>query len=180
MSWYKSVISLGIGLYAIYTPSGLRPSVCKSCRDFYLVIYICEGDTTIAFFVVPDIAKPLWGFTSLTSASLTRGLPTAKYRCTHLPLYKSEVHYSTGGSKEAEANTLKCFHRQNVTPPPPSSSSSSALSGIHQKLPYIVATVIFTPIAFTHVCINRTCSNLHEWPQILVTTQHLDLQRPLF
>ena len=34
----KSVISLGIGLYAIYTSSGLRPSVCKLHRDLYLVI----------------------------------------------------------------------------------------------------------------------------------------------
>ena len=44
----------------------------------------------------------------------------------------------------------------------------------------VVATVIFTTITFTHVCVNHTCSNLHEWPQILVTTQPLDLQRPLF
>ena len=36
--WYKSAVSLSIGLYAIYIASGLWPSVCKSRRDLYLVI----------------------------------------------------------------------------------------------------------------------------------------------
>ena len=36
--WYKSVISLGIGLYMAYSASGLQPSVYKSHRDLYLIM----------------------------------------------------------------------------------------------------------------------------------------------
>ena len=36
--WYKSVISLGIGLFEIYTPRAAGPRLYKSRRELYLVI----------------------------------------------------------------------------------------------------------------------------------------------